>query len=164
MGVPEVDRVRAGGGFEHYAMQGAGRSYARVAEEIGASRGAVASVASMDAWENRVSEVDRIAAARGDANLGEALAEMNARHIAIAREIQVRALEALRKFEVKDASAAVRALAEAVRIERLALGEPTQRVESTVEEIVIREQSRWLKPKPKVVDVLPEVTGNGHRE
>ncbi len=87
------------------------------------------------AWSRRFSWVQRVA--QWDAHLDregraahvEAVKAMNQRHADAARQLQVRALQALAEMQATDLAAAdvLRFLVEACKLERLAVGEVTDR-------------------------------------
>ncbi len=60
--------------------------------------------------------------------------------------IQAKALQALHNMPVTSAMDAIRALDLSIKHERLILGEPSERTEVSVEEVVRREYERWMLP------------------
>lgn len=129
--------------FQYYVGLGHERSYAKVAEHYGASKRAVTALAARENWAERLAKVEQEARSRADERAGEALDEMNERHLRIAKALQGRALEALRGMPLESPRDVIRALEVGVRQERLVRGEPTERT-SNVEEIVRREYERWM--------------------
>lgn len=82
-------------------------------------------------WQSRIAELERQARVADDEARLRAIREMSERHARQAVHLQDAALgwlDELKKEHVT-ADAAVRALVEAVRMERLARGEPTERQE-----------------------------------
>jgi len=132
--------------FDVYVALGPARSYRAVAERFGVSKRAVTARAALDNWQGRLAELETKARARSDEHLVDLLEEMNARHLKTCRVIQAKGLQALQSMPLDSAMNAVRALDLAMRQERLALGEPTDRAEVTVEDTIKREYARWMKP------------------
>jgi hypothetical protein len=89
-------------------------------------------------------QIEKEARERGAAKAVETLEAMNERHLKAARVIQAKAVEALRSLPLDSAMDAVRALDLGMKQERLILGEPTDRSEVSVQELVERESRRWL--------------------
>jgi hypothetical protein len=127
------------------------------------------------AWSRRFDWVQR--AAQWDAHLDregraahiEAVKAMNQRHAAAARQLQMRALQALSEMQATDLAAAdvLRFLVEACKLERLAIGEVTDRTENKGTPVVLEIVERIvpvrggtpsapaLAPDPDASDAAP---------
>ncbi len=77
--------------------------------------------------------------------LVEVLRETHDRHLKTVRFMQARALTALKQFPLTNGMEAMRATELAIKLERLIVGEPSERTE-TVELVTKREMERWLVP------------------
>jgi hypothetical protein len=128
---------------------GSARSYEAVANHYHVSKRAVTNLARKEAWQEKVTAADEKARARAVERAQESIEEMNERHLKTAQLIQRKALETLRESSIGGAMDAVKALVMGVRDERLIRGEPTDRAELDVAEIVKRESERWLKSARK---------------
>lgn len=119
-------------------------------------------VARASAWDAHLDRAARISQV-------EAVKAMNARHAAIAKAVQAKAVEALRLLAAgeMDASDVIRCLVEGSKLERLALGQVTDAVRQdvkaeggvtleVVERIVVVGDRSRPGPPP-----LPAVTGGG---
>jgi hypothetical protein len=130
--------------FECYYALGQARSYEALAERYGVSRRAIAKVAAKEGWKERVRELDLTARQRATEKLLETAEEMSARHLKVLRFIQSKAIEAIRSMPSDSAMDGVKAYTAAVNQERLVRGEPTERAELDIAEVVRRESARWL--------------------
>jgi len=131
--------------YSYYLGLGQARSYEAVAKHYQVSKRAVTNLARKERWQEKVAAADQQARARAVERAQESIEEMNERHLKTAQLIQKKALEALRDSTIVGAMDAVKALVMGVRDERLIRGEPTDRAELDVAEIVKRESERWLK-------------------
>ncbi len=132
--------------FAFYVSLGADRSYLAVADKYGVSKQAVVDTARKEKWQQRLGEIEDTVRQRTDQHLAEDLEAMNVRHLKILRAIQAKALETLKAMPLATAMEGVRSLELAIRQERLIRGEPSDRTEVNVEQIIKREYERWLKP------------------
>jgi hypothetical protein len=132
--------------LSYYVSLGPSRSYAQVGEHFGVTKRAVVKLATRDRWQAQVEEIERRAREKSNAKAEESLEEMNERHLKIARVVQNKGLEALRRFPLETALQAVRAIEGAVRQERAIKGEPGGEGGATVESIIRREYERWMLP------------------
>jgi len=132
-------------GFAFYYSLGAERSLRAVAEEYGVSKQAVAKVAKRENWQERVRAIDAEAKEKVDRQLAETVEEMNLKHLKFLKVVQAKALEALKAMPLSSAMEGIRGLEMAIRQERLIRGEPTDRDELSIAEVVERESRRWLK-------------------
>ena len=132
--------------FSFYISVGPRRSYTAVGEKFGVSKRSVTSLAKREDWQRRVEEIDRKARESTDKRAVETIEEMNTRHLKSMKIVQGKALEALKARSIESAMDAVRALDLAVKQERVARGEPTERTAVSVEEAIKREYERWMGP------------------
>ena len=132
--------------FALYISLGPRRSYTAVAERYSVSKRSVTALAKREDWQMRVEEIDRKARESTDRRAVETIEEMNTRHLKSMKIVQGKALEALKARSIESAMDAVRALDLAVKQERVARGEPTERTAVSVEEAIKREYERWMGP------------------
>ena len=71
--------------FDFYVGLGVGRSYQAVAEQFGASKGAVTARAAKEDWQGRLAKIEREARSKADEKAVESLEQVNERHLKIAR-------------------------------------------------------------------------------
>ena len=115
-----------------------------LAARLGVSKQAVVQRATREGWKQRATEIERKAREASDKKAVETLESMNARHLKIAQAMQSKALAALQSVSLASGMDAMRALDMAVKLERLARGEPSDRTVVELEETIRREYSRWL--------------------
>lgn len=114
--------------FARYVALGPGRSYELVGKEVGCTGRAIAMAAEREGWQQRLAEIEADQRVRLQDVLTETLADMNLRHVQTAREVQVRAMEALKQMPIASPTDAAKILLKAIEVERLVRGEPTDRV------------------------------------
>jgi len=129
--------------FEYYLSLGNDRTYSAVAKHFGVSKRAVTKRAAKENWQDRIAELERKAHEAAEKQAFESLKAMAIRHVRICKTIQKKALEALQAMPLQNSMDAIRALNIALKQERLARGEPTERT-ANVEEVVRREYQRWM--------------------
>ena len=125
--------------FERYFRLGPDRSLTLLHEALAAEGGRVPALRTLEEWSrtyhwsDRIADVERRARDAEDEARITAIREMEERHTKEALLLQQRGSQWLAAFDSDDASpdAAIRAIAEGVRIERLARGEPTERTETS---------------------------------
>ena len=131
--------------FSYYMALGPERSYQAVALHFGVTKRTVTSTAAREDWQDRAAELEAKARAATDQKVLETIEAMNERHLKIYRFVQTRALEALKQASIDSAGDAVRALEANLRGERLVRGQPTERRETSIEEITKREIATLLE-------------------
>ena len=131
--------------FEFYFGLGPDRSYQAVADKYGVSKRAITSVASREGWQARMLKIDRESREKSDHRAVEALDAVREKHLGALQFVLGKAIEALRSMPLDTAMEAVRAIEMVIRQERLVRGDPTDRAEIDVAEVVKRESERWLK-------------------
>jgi hypothetical protein len=162
---------KAFGYFTTYREQGPTRSLAKVAREHRCSKTNLAQMSAQWAWVERAAEWDDYADAqarqRDLAEREESVRRMNERHAKIGREavdVASRKIaeygpakgsakqraEAKRRFDELPVAAAARLLDSGSKLERLALGETTERLE-------VREAQKWVERMiPIALTYIPE--------
>jgi len=130
--------------FDWYVALGPGRSYRAVAERYGVSKRAVTKHAVKDKWAERLDKIEAEAREKSDKRLIESIEEMRSRHIKTLRAIHSRALSALKQYPLTSGMEAIRAAELAIKLERLVVGEPTERSALSVEEVTRREIQNLL--------------------
>jgi len=148
------------------ALPVAQRSYGAVGEHFKVSKTAVANLAKRDGWLDKASELDRKTAEAATQRALETVEAMNHRHLKAAMVVQAKALDALRSFSLTSALDAVRSLELDVRQERLIRGQPTDRTEVDIAQVIRREYERWMTtpapaPTPPPPEVPPETPSGG---
>lgn len=140
--------------FAYYAALGVTRSYQAVADHYGVSKTAVCNLAEREHWQAQVLEFDQQARDGATKRALNDVEEMNERHLKLMKVIQAKGVEALRSIALTTAIDAVRAIDLAIRHERVIRGEPSERTEVSLEDIIRRESARWLAPEASV-DAAP---------
>jgi hypothetical protein len=130
--------------FEFYVALGPTRSYQKVADHYGVTKRAITRHATDERWADRLAEAEQKAREESQEKAVEVLAEMDDRHLKVAKALQGKALAALREMPLDKAGDIIKALELGVKQERLIRGEPSERREMTVEEVTKREMQRWL--------------------
>lgn len=130
--------------FEFYVSLGPERSYQAVADRFGVSKRAVTKHAAREQWAERLEKIERQARDASDKKLAETLEDMRTRHLKTIRAMHARALGALKQYPLSSGMEAMRAAEMIIKLERLVVGEPTERTATSVEELVRRESERWL--------------------
>ena len=119
--------------FERYWRLGGGRTIERLHDELPntPSLRTLYEWSRRYRWQQRIADIEAAARRVGDEARVEAVREMEERHIKEALLLQQKGTAWLSGLEAGDvtADAAVRALVEGVRLERLLRGEPTARTE-----------------------------------
>jgi hypothetical protein len=128
--------------FDFYVSLGPERSYQAVAKRYGVSKRAVTKCAAREHWMSRLSKIEKDARENGDKRLAETMEQMHERHLKTVRAMQARALAALKQYPLSTGMEAMRAAEMAIKLERLVVGEPSERV--NVEEIVRNEHQAWM--------------------
>ena len=130
--------------FDFYASLGTDRSYQAVAKQFGASKRAVQNCADREEWTKRLEKIERESRDRADKRIGETLDDIRERHLKTLRAMNGRAIEGLKSFPITSGMDAMRASEMVIKLERLIIGEPTERNAVSVEETIKREYERWL--------------------
>lgn len=134
--------------FEYYFSLGLGRSYQTVADHYSVSKRAVTGLANRESWQRRLLDLEAKAREAADKKKVESIEAVNERHLKALRLVQMRAIETLSRTPIESSMDATRALAIAIREERLVLGEPSDRTAISVEETIRKEYERWMTAEP----------------
>ena len=131
--------------FDYYVSLGVERSYRAVADHFGATKRAITKIAARDGWAARLAKIEQTARERSDQRLAETLEEIRSRHLKTLRAMNARALSALQQFPLNSGMEAMRAAEMVIKLERLIVGEPSERTEVGIEEITRLEVARFLE-------------------
>ena len=131
--------------FEFYHSLGTGRSYQAVADQYGVTKRAVTDFAKRKGWSQRLEAIEREAREQSDKKIAETLEEIRGRHLKTLRAMNARALSALQQFPLNSGMEAMRAAEMVIKLERLIVGEPSERTEVGIEEITRLEVARFLE-------------------
>lgn len=132
--------------FTYYAALGAQRSYQAVADHYCVSKRTVVTLATKESWQQRVVELEEKARQGAEKKVAETLEDMVERHVKMLHFIAGKALETLRHLPLDSAIDAVRSLAIVIKEERALRGDPKDKSDASIEEIIRGEYQRWLKP------------------
>ena len=130
--------------FQYYVTLGQSRSFRQVAQHFKVCTRTVRNTAKRDDWMLRLDRIEVATQARLDQRLVETCVETRERHLRMLRAMATRGLQALQRHELTSASEGVRAIVEAIKLERVILGEPAERVGVSVEEMTRREVETFL--------------------
>jgi len=147
--------------FEYYFSLGCDRSYGAVAENYSVSKTAIANLAVRDDWKKRLHEREQKAQELVEKKAVETIEQMADRHIKVCKLIQRKAIETLKALPISTAMEAVRALDLAIKQERLIRGEPTDRANVSIEEVIRGEYDRWMVVAETGNSVKVKEDGNG---
>ena len=131
--------------FEYYVSLGPSRSYQLTAEHYEVSKRAVTKHAGREGWADRLSKIEEKARAKSDDKLVESLGEMRDRHLMTVKAMHARALVALKQYPLNSGMEAMRGAELAIKLERLIVGEPSERTTVDVAAVTKREVERWLE-------------------
>lgn len=131
--------------FDFYVGLGVGRSYQAVADRYEVTKRAVTKHAATDGWAERLSRIEAEARERSDKRLIETIDEIRGRHLQTLKVMNARAVAALQQFPLNSGMEAMRAAEMVIKLERLIVGEPSERTEVGIEEITRREVARFLE-------------------
>lgn len=133
-----------------YISLGPTRSYTTVAKHFGVTRRAVQTRASVEGWSATVAAIEADARERLAQEAAANVAEMDQRHLAIAKVLQAKGLEALRSAPISSTADALKAVDLGIKNERLVRGEPNHVI--TVEAVTRREIEDLLLVEAEEVD------------
>ncbi len=130
--------------FEFYVSLGLDRSYQVVAEHYGVSKRTVQNCADREEWTKRMVKIEHESRERADKRIGETLDDIRERHMKTLRAMNGRAIEGLKSFPITSAMDAMRTAEMVIKLERLVMGEASERKEVTIEEVTKRELRELL--------------------
>ncbi len=128
----------------YYVGLGPGRSYQKVAEKYGVTKRAVVNVAKRDRWQQQVEELERTAHEDAREKMKSTLEATYEQHMRALRLVFAKGVEALKSMAINTPADAMKAIQLAIREQRVALGEPTDRTALSIEDTIRREYERWM--------------------
>jgi hypothetical protein len=138
--------------FEYYVALGLERSYEAVATRYNVNKRSVTRAATRERWSERLNQIQREAQARVDEKLVGDIEEMKLRHRKLLRAMASRAAQAIATYPLVDGMQGIRAAEVAVKLERLMMGEPSDRSEALIIDVTRQEMRELLEP----VDTDPD--------
>ncbi len=130
--------------FAHYVSLGPGRSYQKVAEHYGVTKRAIVNVAKRERWQEQVEELERTARDDAREKMKSSIEATYEQHMKALRLVFGKGVEALKNMVINTPADAMKAIQIAIREQRVALGEPTDRTAISVEETIRSEYERWM--------------------
>lgn len=140
-----MNRKLSEAAFSYYVALGPERSHLAVAKQFGVSKRTVASAAKRENWRERLADAEAKARKVSDDMAVDTLAEMNTRHLKVAKFVQSKGIEGLRSMPITNPADALRAIAIGLEKERLIRGEPTERTEAAIVEVIKKEVATLLE-------------------
>jgi hypothetical protein len=131
--------------YSYYLSLGVGRSHTQVAKHYGVQKGTVTEHSVKEGWQEKIRAAEREAQEAAEKKAQDSIHEMNERHIKTAQFVERKALEDMRSRPFASSMDASRALFMAMEKERLARGQPTERLD-VAQVIKSQWQSLTLKP------------------
>jgi len=131
--------------FAYWVSLGDWRSFAKVAEHFGVARRAIQKCSLRNGWAKRLAAIQDASKKRADEMLVESIAEVRARHLRMLKVVATRGLQALQSKELETAHEGVKAVTEAIKLERVIHGETTANVAVSVQEVTRREMETYLR-------------------
>ena len=128
----------------YYLSLGPGRSYQKVAEHYGVTKRAVTKIAAKEHWQEKVAEIERSALKAAEEKARSEVEVTYQRHMKALRMVFAKGVGALNAMVIDSPADAMRAIQLAIREERVALGEPTDRTALSIEDTIKREYERWM--------------------
>lgn len=125
--------------FKYWVSLGDWRSFAKVASHFGVARRAIQKCSTRNGWAKRLAAIEEASKARADEILVETLAEVRARHLRMLKVVAMRGLQALQAKELATAADGVKAITEAIKLERIIHGETTANVGVSIQDVTRRE-------------------------
>lgn len=139
-----MDRKLPSDAFEYYLSMGSARSYQKVADHYGVVKRTVNDRAVSEGWSKRLAAIEQRAREMFDERAADIRVEARERHLKILKAIEGRAVQALQKQEIDSGFAAVKALEVAIKLERVILGETTENLGVSMQEVTRREVETFL--------------------
>jgi len=130
--------------FDYYVSLGHTRTYQQVADKYDVSRRAVQKVADRDDWGARLDAIEREAQDRAEKALTETVAEVRVRHLKMLKGMAGRAVKAMADHPLDSGMEGIKAAEIVIKLERIIIGEPSERTEHTVAEVTRQEMDRFL--------------------
>lgn len=130
--------------FDYYLGLGNARSYQAVANHFGVCKQTVTNHAKKQRWQQRIAEATQAARNEAEAAFKRDEVDRKRHHLKVSRELIAKAADVLRVLPMT-AMESVQTIDMAMRCERLLLGEPTDRTENTLEEILREDVRQWMQ-------------------
>jgi len=143
--------------FDFYVSLGPTRTYEAVAAHFGVSRPGVSKKATKERWSERLDKIELEVQERIDERLVGEMEDMRLRHMKTVRAMMGRALKGLQQFPLTNGMEAIRAAEMTIKLERLIVGEASERTEVSVEQVIKGEMERWLVAKEPAAASLGDV-------
>ena len=131
--------------FDYYVGLGAERSYRAVAEHFGVTKRAVTKHAVGEGWSERLARIEAEARERSDKRLVETIDEIRSRHLKTLKAMNARAIAGLQQYHLNSGMEAMKAAELVIKLERLIVGEPSERTAVSLEDITRREIQSFLE-------------------
>ncbi len=128
----------------YYLSLGPGRSYQKVAEYYGVTKRAITKIAAKERWQEKVAEIEHSALQAAEEKVRSEVEVTYQRHMKALRMVFAKGVGALNAMVIDSPADAMRAIQLAIREERVALGEPTDRTAVSIEDTIRREYERWM--------------------
>lgn len=138
--------------FAYYVSLGDDRSFRAVARQFKVCPRSIRNAARRGDWGIRLDRIEKEARERMEQRLVETRVETRERHLRMLRAMATRGLQALQRHELGSAIEGVRAISEAIKLERVILGEPSDHVGMSVTEVTRREIETFLATSTDPVD------------
>jgi len=130
--------------FAYYVSLGDERSYRAVARQFNVCHRSIRNAAKRSDWGIRLDRIEKEARERMEQRLVETRVETRERHLRMLRAMATRGLQALQRHDLGSAIEGVRAISEAIKLERVILGEPSEHVGMSVTELTRREIETFI--------------------
>lgn len=130
--------------FAFYVGLGMERSHAAVARKFNVTPRAIRKAVKRGDWVARLAKIEKEAQEQSDKRLAESRSQVRDRHLKMLRAVSSRAIEALQVHRLGDAMQAVKSVEMVIKLERMILGEPNERIGFSVEEVTRREVETFL--------------------
>ena len=128
----------------YYVSLGPGRSYQKVAKKYGVTKRAVTKLAAKERWQEKVEEIERSARESAQEKARSEIEATYEQHMRALRLVFAKGVEALKSMAIDTPADAMKAIQLAIREQRVALGEPTDRTALSIEDTIRREYERWM--------------------
>lgn len=125
--------------FGFYVALGAVRSYQAVADHFEVHKRTVVRTADRENWNERLEAIETEARVSADKQLAKELGDAHLRHRKILAAMASRAARALQEFPLTSGMEGMRGAALVIKLERLLMGEPTERTALDIEQVIRRE-------------------------
>ena len=109
----------------------------------------IGQIAQRDEWYKRIKAISAGVHEKLDRDIVDEQAEANQRHLAAARKLLERAVEAMETMQIERPADVIQAVAKAVEVERLCLGASTKNIDVSLDEKIQGYYQRWLTDRAK---------------